>query len=231
MEIIPGIYHVPESSVGIFLIAEPDQLTLVDTGFATDTEPVARLIAAVGRQPSDVRRIILTHRHPDHIGGAAALKKLTGAQVYAPEPDARAIADDPSQSFPVAPIGTLMRLFAGKKLTPPPCQVDVILKHNDELPIMGGLRVIGTPGHTKGHISLFHPTRRILLAGDAVTTFGGRVRGSLPFLCDDYRQHCRTIRDLLAPLEIDAVLAGHGKPIREGAAPHFAALARKYTHM
>lgn len=230
-EVVQNVYRINGGGANVYLVFEFEGLTLIDTGLLTAAEPILQTVRTLGRQANDIKRIVLTHRHPDHVGSAAALKRATGAQVLAPQPDAHAIAEEPKQTFPIAPVGLLMRLFGGSKLAPPPCQVDGTLQEGQVLPVLGGLRVIATPGHTVGHCSLYQPERGLLFAGDALMTFRGKLRAPLPFLSDDYEQSCRTIRDRLVPLEIQDVLAGHGRPARQDVPAQFAGLARRYANL
>lgn len=231
MEVVPQVHQIKCGGVNVYLIVEDAGLTLVDAGYAASSDAILLYVRDLGRQPADIKRLVLTHRHPDHIGGASALKRATGATVLAHLLDTPAISADPKLSFPAPPLGTIMRLVGGAKLTPPPCAVDDELRDGMTLPVLGGLQVIWTPGHTHGHCSLYHPERRWLIAGDAVMTMGGKVRQTFPFLCDDYEEACRTVRNKLAPLPISWVLAGHGDPREANVAANFAGLARQYGAM
>ncbi|MBA3944495.1 MAG: MBL fold metallo-hydrolase [Herpetosiphonaceae bacterium] len=231
MEILPNIHQIDGGGVNAYLIYEPGGLTLIDTAYIGTVDKILSLIRALGREPTDVKHILLTHRHPDHVGGAANLRQVTHAKVWAPQPDAKAISEDPSATFPVAPLGTMMRLVGGKSSTPLPCAVDETLLDGTMLPVLGGLKVVWTPGHTHGHCSLYHPEQQILFAGDAVMTFGGKVRPTFPFLCDSYEESCRSIRDHLAPIPTKHVLAGHGKPLQKDVPQHFERLARRFAGM
>lgn len=84
MQIEPYLRQIENTFVNLWLIVEPDGLTLIDTGLArSGPRKVLAEIAATGRQPADLKRILITHTDPDHTGGAAELKRLTGARVYA----------------------------------------------------------------------------------------------------------------------------------------------------
>ena len=87
IKLMDGLHRVP-GLVNTYLLETAGGLTLIDTGFPRDTAKVIRGMTLTGHRPRDVRPILLTHAHPDHIGGAAALRDATGAQVHAHEIDA-----------------------------------------------------------------------------------------------------------------------------------------------
>ena len=95
MEIAPGIYGLSQKQGGwvhAYLIDDGQDLSLVDTLFSSDGQKILELLSSLGKRPSDIKRIILTHAHRAHLGGLARLKELTGAQVYAHEWEADLIA-------------------------------------------------------------------------------------------------------------------------------------------
>ena len=101
-ELIDGLYIIP-GLVNVYLLNSPGGLTLIDAGFPRDTSKILKGITSIGRNPDDVRHILLTHAHPDHIGGAAALRKRTGAQVYAIAPMHRS-SKRADRSDPLGPL-------------------------------------------------------------------------------------------------------------------------------
>jgi len=86
MEIAPGVYSIGQNKAGqihAYLLDDGNGLTAIDTLFDTDARPMLGLIKSLGKSITDLKRIILTHGHRSHIGGAAELKRLSGATVYA----------------------------------------------------------------------------------------------------------------------------------------------------
>jgi glyoxylase-like metal-dependent hydrolase (beta-lactamase superfamily II) len=170
MQIIPNVHVILGAIVNLYLIVDADGLTLIDTGLARSGRKILRYIASLGHTPSDLRRIIITHSDGDHVGGLAALKAASGARVYASPIEAKAIAAGHA-SRELKLRGLVKWLYE----TVPwfkvePATVDGTLTGGQVLPALGGLRVVETPGHTPGHISLFAPSAGILFVGDSLVS-------------------------------------------------------------
>jgi len=179
MKIIDNVYVVPDVIANPYIIVDADGLTLIDTGLPRHEKTILAYVASLGKSARDVKRIILTHSDFDHVGSLAALHKLTGARTYASQIEADAIAAGKPSRIPKIPKGSIirrlrflrMRLFV--KVAP--FQVDEILKDGQILPVLGGLRVVETPGHTPGHISLFASEVGILFCGDSMVTYDNNI--------------------------------------------------------
>jgi glyoxylase-like metal-dependent hydrolase (beta-lactamase superfamily II) len=171
-------------------------------------------LAAFGKHPADVQRILLTHAHPDHAGGAAELAARTGAPVAVHGEDAgfAETGTSPPQDPSVAAGRLFARLPGGGF---PPVSVAEHLAGDEVLDVAGGLRVVATPGHTPGHVSLLHEPTRTLITGDAIFNVLG-VRYSPRFLCSDFRLSRRTAH-VLGELEYDRAAFTHGPEITDGA--------------
>lgn len=85
MEIKPNVHVIPGGIVNVYLIVESDGLTLIDTGLSGNARTVLKYITGLGKQPADLKRIILTHSDGDHVGALAALKAATGARLRQPD--------------------------------------------------------------------------------------------------------------------------------------------------
>jgi len=215
MEIIPNVHLITATFVNMYLIVDPDGLTLIDTGMSGSEKRILKYTADLGRAPSDVRRIIITHSDADHVGGLAALKAATGARVYANAIEAEAIAAGRA-SRALKPRGlerVLISLVAGL-IKIAPATVDEFLTDGQVLPVLGGLRVVETFGHTPGHISLFAPTVGVLFAGDSIVSGNGKLmpsRGSNTWDMDKALEAVRVQTALGAQI----VCSGHGPVVKD----------------
>jgi glyoxylase-like metal-dependent hydrolase (beta-lactamase superfamily II) len=176
-------------------------LANLDTLDAIVVDPgdeIADILARLARHHLTLRQIVVTHAHIDHIGGAAQLKRITGAPVLFHQAD--------------LPILAMLEMQAGWLGIPTPEQVALDQSAEDGLSAgIPGLdaEVIHTPGHTPGSICLLFPKQELLLAGD--TLFAGSVgRTDLPG--GDTKALLRSIHTrLLALPENTLVVPGHGE--------------------
>jgi glyoxylase-like metal-dependent hydrolase (beta-lactamase superfamily II) len=194
--------------VNAYLVREDDGFTLVDTMLSGRA---GELIAAARLAGGDVKRIVLTHGHGDHVGSLDALKDALGVDVYMPELDARIHAGE-------KPYDGKLRGSWPKLATVP----DVRLSAGDRI---GSLETFASPGHTPGHVSFLDSRDRALIAGDAFATLGGvsspeKVHWRFPlvwFATWDRKQAGESAR-ALRRLEPSLLACGHGKVVKDPAA-------------
>ena len=136
--LVGNIYYVGAKNIASYLITTPQGHILVDTGTTEMTPVITANVEKLGFKMGDIKIMLSSHAHFDHIGGHAAMKKLTGARVMAIKQDADALA-------------------AGKDLSPlgdegwTPVKVDRVLKDGDTVALGGTtLRAVWAPGHTPG---------------------------------------------------------------------------------
>jgi glyoxylase-like metal-dependent hydrolase (beta-lactamase superfamily II) len=219
-EPIPGVVEVlfPRALVNAHLV-DTDVLTLIDTGTPGGAGAILRALRDRGREPADVQRILLTHRHSDHAGNAAALARETGATVFAPPADAAYVRDGTEQPRPRAAtrLGRAMVPYVKAAL---PWQVEPVAVDESlaDGTTLGPFRVIATPGHTAGHVSLLFEERGgILFTGDAAA----RITGVGPHPAADDPATARASVAALAREDFRAACFGHGRPLTVDAAQRF----------
>lgn len=231
MKIAPGIYSMGQEEGGhvhAFLLDDGNGLTLIDTMYDDDARHVIKELATIGKTPADVKHIILSHAHKSHVGGVAALKKASGAPVYAHDWEVDIAAGrrkaTPVGKFPRKPLAVYklqlgLALGLGRHV---PCEVDHRLKAGDRV---GPLEVVETPGHTPGSLSFWWPERRALFAGDVIATWPEFEAGWQGLTLDNER-NLRSVHQLADFGNADILCVGHGEPITEGAADRIKSLVK-----
>jgi glyoxylase-like metal-dependent hydrolase (beta-lactamase superfamily II) len=184
--------------VSAYVLVRGGEAAIVDTGVPGSEGDLAAVLERLGLGWDAVGHVVLTHRHDDHVGSAAAvLTSAAAAQGYAGAADLAAIA----APRPLQAVGDGDRVF--------------------------DLQVVATPGHTAGHISVLDDIGGVLIAGDALNTSDGTVTGANPQFSDDMAQAEASVVKL-ATLQFDTLLVGHGDPITGGASNLVAALSAGY---
>jgi glyoxylase-like metal-dependent hydrolase (beta-lactamase superfamily II) len=175
---IEGITHPdPRGKVFPYLFVEDeDNLTLIDPAFLSQLPMLENYLHEVGYDIKKVKRIILTHVHVDHSQAANEIKKKSGAKIYSHWIESRYLRHDPPYKGPPTTQDTVEKL---EKLG---LSMDALLKEYGSFEIepisvdeqvsdgdmIGSLKVIHTPGHTPGHISLYYEKDRLLFGADSI---------------------------------------------------------------
>jgi glyoxylase-like metal-dependent hydrolase (beta-lactamase superfamily II) len=221
MKLTDGIHYVSQTTGGhvhAFLLDDGKSLTLIDALYDSDAGLLLEEIKLMGRQPSDLKNIILTHAHRSHIGGVAALKKVSNATVYSHDWEAGIIDGSRGATkvsiFPKPPIEAYyMQLGLALGVDGHvPCRVDQSLKDGDHV---GSLTIVSTPGHTPGCLSFSWPEKKALFVGDVIVTWP-RVEAGWAGLTLDMKQNVQSVGKLSDFGDVDIVGVGHGEPIEQG---------------
>jgi glyoxylase-like metal-dependent hydrolase (beta-lactamase superfamily II) len=219
--VLGGVYMVPMGMANAFLIDGDDGLTLIDAGFPGKEAVVFGAIRRLGRSPRQLKHLIFTHGHPDHIGSAAAIVQKTGATTYMHPLDIP-MAESGGPFRPLTPAPGLLRqalcrLFFHPEERLDPVAIDQPLTDGETLAIAGGFEVIHVPGHCAGQVALLWHPGRMLFAGDVCMNVMG-LGDPLGF--ENLKEGHASQRKL-ASLSFEAVGFGHGAPIAHDGSSHF----------
>jgi glyoxylase-like metal-dependent hydrolase (beta-lactamase superfamily II) len=180
--------------VSAYLLARGGEVALVDTGVAGSEGAIEASLTGIGLDWTNVALVILTHRHPDHAGSIGpVLAKAGSATGYIGAGDLAAV----QSPRPLTALEDGDRVF--------------------------DLRILATPGHTLGHISVLDEAAGILAVGDALRPDTGRLEGSNPQFTEDEAAARATVVKL-GGLTFETLLPGHGEPITSGASAQVRAL-------
>lgn len=195
------------------------ELSLIDCGHPGSGQRINRAIATAGREPSELRRVVITHGHPDHAGSARELAEA-GAAIFIHPADAASLK---TTWRDVVQQPTKGKVFAA--MTPEPSAFQPI-EDGDVLPLLGGLRVIHTPGHTPGSVCLYGARDKILFVGDSLQRRFGRVSYASGLYSDDHAMSKLSMKRLAA-LDVETVVFSHFAALTEGATKILGALASR----
>jgi metallo-beta-lactamase class B len=202
--IIGNIWYVGASGVTSFLITTSNGHILLDSGFSETVPMIKRNIEQLGFKPTDIKTLICSHAHYDHVGGMAELKELTGARLIATEADAALLERGGKEDFQW-----------GDKYAYKPVKADRVLRDGD-LVELGDVRLtaILTPGHTKGSTTWKMKVKEDgkqydVVFSTSVSAPGYQLAGNnkYPNIVDDYR---RTFQ-ILKSLPCDVFLGPHAE--------------------
>lgn len=211
-EIVAGVHRIEGLRGGrggpnVYLLVDGDALALIDAGLPGNIRTISRYVEKLGRPLEQLRYILLTHSHPDHTGGAPALRKRTGAAVLAHPGDVRFKGREASVSY--------LGMFGSSSLPLPffrRVPADGLLTDGEILPVLGGLRVLHTPGHTPGSLCFHLEKAGVLFCGDLIVEDRGVLGKNHAFPGSDLKAYQASLARL-ASLHYDVLCLGHGQPV------------------
>ncbi len=214
-QITENVFQLTLPIVNVFLVDYPAGLILIDTGPKGSKELIFQGIRQIGKQPEDLKFVILTHAHHDHSGGLASILKSVQAAVYTSALCAKMIAKGIAFQPKSKMLAFLLRLVTmnGKLnlqfLYIQPVKTNIkIVSEGDCIPDANGLEVINAPGHCAEQIALFYPVKEVLLfAADAAEN---EMQLKPAFAYQSKRVNQLTLQKLTA-FPFDIVVFGHGK--------------------
>jgi len=228
MKLAPGIHRIgTDSRINAYLLEDAGEVTIVDAGMPGFYGQIPDELTAMGRTVADVRALVLTHGHTDHIGFAERLRHEDHVPVSVHEADAalaRGEVPNPAKGLGKVRLGPLLGFLwfslrqGGIRI--PKLQEVATFGDGATLDVPGSPRVVLTPGHTPGSAALHVPDRDTVFVGDALATYavttGRRGPQVAPFTADPVMAVASL--DRLEGIEANLVLPGHGDPWTGGVA-------------
>ncbi|WP_194825248.1 MBL fold metallo-hydrolase [Nocardia sp. XZ_19_231] len=240
-QVADNIFTIAGTHVNMVLLRDGRDLTLIDAGWHGDAATIEKSIRALGHRPEDIKAILLTHAHLDHVGALNHLHRHYAIPVYTSEIEvahARGEVHESATPLDVIKrltdldtIGWAARITAAGGLRKNP------VPHIQPFPVDGALDFpgnpipISSPGHTSGHSAFYLPNAGAVATGDTLVTAHPTSKIQGPQLLPDFFNHStpETLAALAAleSLAASLVLPGHGDPFTEGIGQ---AVARARAH-
>jgi glyoxylase-like metal-dependent hydrolase (beta-lactamase superfamily II) len=221
-EVVPGVFLCAGTDVNWVLLRDGTDLTLIDTGYPGDLDRVIASIGEIGCRPEDVRAVLLTHAHVDHMGAANHFAQRYSVPVYTDETEARharrefleqASRLDVAKNLwrpGVAPwLSRVMRVGVTQDVRIPTAQA---FPTDGPLDLPGRPVPVPTRGHTSGHTTYLIPAAGAVATGDELVTWHAVTRHRGPHVLPDFFSHGDSAKaiDVLATLDAEVILPGHG---------------------
>ena len=228
MEITPGIRRIGSTKVNVYIIEDAGGVTVIDAGLPGYWDELAAELTAMGRSLDDVRAVVLTHAHDDHIGFAERMRAERGVPVRVHAGDAgrargeKVPRNEGGGTVRPWPVITFL-VYAIRRGYVRTTRIRSVETFDDgaTLDVPGTPRVIHVPGHTAGSVALHVPAQSSIFVGDSFITLNV-VSGAIgPQLFPNFNLDNSMAMASLARyegLEAGHVLPGHGDPWSGGLA-------------
>lgn len=229
-QVADGVHRFSDAYVNFYVIEGRDGLTLIDSGLPAMWTPLERALQGQGFDLRDIKALVLTHAHFDHLGLAKRLHQELHIPVWLHSEDAY-IAEHPYRyrhersRFVFAlthPKGLPVMASMAKAgaLKVPGIKDTKQFPGTGALPVPGSPEIIFSPGHTYGHCALFLRERGILFSGDALVTLDPYTQNKGPRIVAgaataNSALNLESLKQL-ASTNAQLVLPGHGEPWTEG---------------
>jgi glyoxylase-like metal-dependent hydrolase (beta-lactamase superfamily II) len=237
MEIAPSIRRIGTGLINVYLVEEAGAVTIIDAGAPGYWGDLPGELAAMGRSLDDVRAVVLTHGHTDHIGFAERIRADRGVPVRVHELDAALARGETKNSAAWGKIrfrSMLSFLVYGARkgmLRIPPIKEVVTYGDGATLDVPGAPRVIHLPGHSPGSAALHMTAHGVLFIGDAIATRNVMTGDTGPRIAPFTADRAQALASLgrLEDVEAGLVLPGHGDPWTGGVQAAIAAARASET--
>lgn len=229
-DVVPGVHLVSHAHTNCYVVEGEDGVTLVDAAFDRTWGAVRQCLADLGRSASDVKGLVITHGHFDHVGFASRLQRSYGVPVWAGAADAyilrhpyRYRPERPRLAYPLThprALPVIGRMVRAGALHVPGLEADHLVRGRAVLDLPGRPVLVPAPGHTDGEYVVHLPEHGAVLSGDALVTldiYTGR-RGPRVVARGATNDAVAALDSLgaIAALDVSAVLPGHGVPWLQG---------------
>jgi glyoxylase-like metal-dependent hydrolase (beta-lactamase superfamily II) len=229
-DVVPGVHRIEDAVVNWYLVEGDDGVVAVDAGLPSSWTSLRHAMGAIGRPLADLRALLLTHAHFDHVGFARRAQQELGLPVHC-HPDDFGVAAHPlrykTERPPILYVWRpktamlLGRMVAAGALWAKGLDALAPLEHGAVLDLPGRPCVLPTPGHTLGHVSFHFPDRDAVIAGDALVTLDPYTGAEGPRLVARAATAdaalARASLEAIARTRAKVVLPGHGAPWTAGA--------------
>lgn len=227
--VAPDLHWIDLGAVNVYLWTGPGGPSLIDAGMPGSVDKLIAELRTLGIAPADLRRILVTHGDLDHIGGLKRLQAQSQALICCHAVEETYARGHKLKPAPPSVLGYLTRplfLLIDRIYKPGATRIDELVIEGHVTP--EGFTILHTPGHSPGHMALWHKERGLLIAGDALNNRNGKLGAPPPIVTPKLAMARESIVKL-GKLNYEVACFGHGPPLRSGADAAVAAFAQTLT--